>query len=138
MPLLLVDSEGPTVLDGVWRHLLLRDDWRRPSGATGHHAFLMVQCMETWFLADVSWLKRFFGAGFRDAAIKKRSDIEDIPKRTVFRSLERATADCRTKGRYLKGAHSFQLPRGLDPQAVLRKSPHARRLVDTIRRESHP
>jgi hypothetical protein len=52
LPLLLVDSEDPVQLGHtVWQHLKARDDWDQPEG-TDDQAFLMVQVMETWFLAD--------------------------------------------------------------------------------------
>ncbi len=53
IPLLLVDSEGPvSVGNSVWQHLHDRDGWYQPSNAGNDQAFLMVQIMETWFLAD--------------------------------------------------------------------------------------
>ena len=51
--LLLVDSEDPVAPgSSVWQHLHDRDGWTRPDGAGDDQAFLMVQLMETWFLAD--------------------------------------------------------------------------------------
>ena len=60
LPLLLVDSEGP-VRSGhsPWQHLLARDGWQKPDEADDCQAFLMVQFMETWFLADKDGLRRY-------------------------------------------------------------------------------
>ena len=57
----------------------------------------MVQCMEAWFLADVSALENFFGAGFKAASLAKRDDIEEIPKLDVFVQLESASRDSKTR-----------------------------------------
>lgn len=63
LPLLLVDSEDPVAAgQSVWQHLSGRDGWKMPTGARHDQAFLMVQVMETWFLADRDALRRFFGA----------------------------------------------------------------------------
>ena len=54
-PLLLVDSEGPVIprhYDKPWAHLKERDFWNQPADTTDEQAHLMVQCMESWFLAD--------------------------------------------------------------------------------------
>ena len=68
----------------------------------------MVQCMESWFLADVSTLESFFGAGFRAASLAKRDDIENVIKQDVLSSLESASRSSR-KGTYHKGRHSFDI-----------------------------
>ena len=58
MPFLLVDSEtAVTTGQSAWRHLGARDGWDRPPQAGDDQAFLMVQVMETWFLADRNALR---------------------------------------------------------------------------------
>ena len=53
VPLLLVDSEADAAAGhSAWRHLQARDGWDRPPGARNDQAFLMVQVMETWLVAD--------------------------------------------------------------------------------------
>ena len=61
-PMLLVDSEEPVRPENQeepWNHLAAIGAVRltRPSGATDDHVHLMVQCMESWFLADRDWLE---------------------------------------------------------------------------------
>ena len=71
IPFLLVDSEGPVVPEhSVWQHLHARDGWPRPEGAGDDRAFLMVQVMETWFLADREALRSYFGTGFGENALR--------------------------------------------------------------------
>ena len=79
--MLLVDSEAPiapahqTGKSDEWQprqHLKASqgDGWDRPQGAREADCHLMVQCMESWFLADREKLKDFFGQGFRDNSPK--------------------------------------------------------------------
>ena len=130
--LLLVDSEGP-VAPGVtvWRHLHARDGWTRPDGSGDDQVFLMVQVMETWFLADRDALRRYFGAEFRENAVRQWPELEAVPKATVLETLERATAACRQS--YAKGRVSFEVLARIDPACVEAACPHARALLDRLR-----
>jgi hypothetical protein len=127
---LLVDAEAPVNPEQtVWEHLKQRDGWEPPSGATEENTHLMVQCMESWFLADPETLARYFGQGFQLSALPKNPNIEDIAKAAVFRALEAATRQAKTKGAYSKGGHSFTILALIDPNKVRRASPHAERLA---------
>ena len=133
IPILLVDSEDPVRnIDGPWDHLLSRAGWDRPESAKDDQAHLMVQCMETWFLADVSALEEFFGSGFRSSAIPQRNDIENISKSDVLGRLKAASSGSR-KREYHKGSHSFDILARIDPESVIRRSPFAKRLIDTLK-----
>lgn len=133
IPLLLVDSEAPASSDrSPWQHLRNRDRWERPDGARDEQAHMMVQCMESWFLADVPALEGYFGAGFRSASLPQRFDIENIPKRDVFTQLHSASRDSR-RGVYDKGSHSFDVLAQIDPEKVIQRSPFARQLVETLK-----
>ena len=129
---MLVDSEDRVDTGfNVWLHLKNRDDWFQPNGATDDHAHLMVQCMESWFLADKDTLANFFGQGFNGNTLPARDDIENIPKRDIEVSLERATRRSR-KGNYHKGNHSFDILARIQPDRVTAASPYAKRLVQTL------
>lgn len=133
--LLLVDSEAPVARgDGPWDHLKKRpgDQWDRPKGATDEHCHLMVQCMEAWFLADKLTLSSYFGRGFKEGALPQRPDIENIPKKDIFKGLENATRHTKTKGRYSKGGHSFEILALIAPELVRDASPYADRLLNTL------
>ena len=133
---LLVDSEAP-VADGSgpWLHLRTRDGWEQPDGAADENAHLMVQCMETWFLADKDCLAAFFGQGFNRKALPGHPEIEDVAKRDVLEGLKRATRQCK-KGEYGKGRHSFDILERIDPAQVIGASPYAGRLVQTMREKA--
>lgn len=81
--LLLVDSEDHVTTVSAWQHLLIRqgDQWLTPEGASEEHCHLMVQCMESWFLADRQTLETFFGQGFKTNALPVAANpIESITK----------------------------------------------------------
>lgn len=132
LPLLLVDSEGPVAQAHTeWEHLKARDDWDKPGGASDEQAFLMVQLMETWFLADRDLLRRYFGSALREDHLKAWRSLAEVPKATVLQALDRATAACPM--RYAKGKVSFELLAKLNPLKVEQACPDAQRLLDRLR-----
>ena len=135
--MLLVDAEGPVGAQGAWQHLKSRDGWTRPPGSSDDQCHLMVEIMESWFLADADALASFFGRGFHRQSLPRNPKIEQIPKRDVLVGLDRATRNVR-KGRNSKGKHSFEILAGLDPARVTAASPYAKRLVDALLRNSQP
>lgn len=149
--LLLVDSETPVVSDAQqgevadaahranwkpWVHLKQRlgDGWDMPAGSDETHCHLMVQCMESWLLADTSALEGFFKQGFKATALPAASrPLEALDKGLIYRSLAQATGDCKTKAPYGKGEHSFKLLALIDPAKVFSASPWAQRFIETLR-----
>lgn len=108
LPLLLVDSEGAVLPNHtVWEHLKSRDGWDQPLGAGADDAFLMVQLMEPWLLADRAALRKYFGPKLNEKAFAEWPELESVPKATVLHALEKATADCKTK--YAKGPVAFEV-----------------------------
>jgi len=132
LPLLLVDSEDP-VEEGhsVWQYLKARDGWQRPPGAAEDQAFLMVQVMETWFLADRDLLRRYFGSSLREIHLRQWPVLEAVPKTTVFDALAKATAGCHRH--YAKGKVSYELLARLSPNPVEAACPHGKALLDRLR-----
>ena len=133
--MLLVDSEAPLTAGTPWAHLAARDTWATPAGATDSQCHLMVECMESWFLADRATLQSFFGQGFKLAALPAEfRPVESIPKAEVYESLASATKDCKTKARYGKGEHSFDLLGRVDPAKVTVASPWADQFVSELKK----
>lgn len=145
---LLVDSEVPVIeahqggadnKDWLpWAHLKSRpgDGWENPKGGADTDCHLMVEVMESWFMADREVLKDFFNQGFRENQLPaKTRPIESLTKSAVYDALQRATADCKTKAPYGKGDHSFKLLAKLDPQKVIAASPWAKRFVDQLKQK---
>ena len=133
---LLVDSEGPVAEGrGPWHHLRTQDGWDRPSAASDENAHLMVECMENWFLADKDGLAAYFGPGFNRNRLPARADVERVAKIRVLDGLKNASRQSR-KGEYGKGRHSFDILEQADSVSILAASPHAKRLVDTLKEKA--
>jgi len=131
---LLVDSEDvvqSAFIDNPWGHLLVRDGWKMPSGASCEQVHLMVECMENWFLADKEALETFFGQGFHASSLPGNQDIEKVSKSDVLNSLKRASR-LTQKGPYGKGAHSFKILEIIDSSKVLNASPSAQRFINEL------
>jgi hypothetical protein len=135
LPLLLVDSEDQIkVGHTAWQHLKEHDDWNKPTGAEDDHVFLMVQVMETWFLADREMLKTYFKSDFKDDKIPQWPKLEVVSKTSIYDALDSATAECKKK--YAKGKISFEMLSRLDPAKVEASCPAARRFLDRLREQS--
>ncbi len=129
--ILLVDSEGPVSSKTAWGHLQQSDGWTRPKGATDDQCHLMVEVMESWFLAYVEALAAYYGQGFRRQALPANPNVEQVLKQDVLSGLGRATRGTR-KGRYDKRADSFGILARLDPAKVRKGSCHANRFVKSL------
>lgn len=94
---------------------------------------LMVQIMESWFLADVEALKSFYGQKFNSKSVSKNKDIEKIPKSSVEISLDTATKETQ-KGIYCENKlkHSAELLSKIDVIKIRQRAKHCDRLFQTI------
>ena len=132
LPLMLVDSEGPVAaVHTPWQHLQTNDGWIRPPSADDQQAFLMIQAMETWLLADRNALQDYFGQGFSMSRLPQRDNLESIPKDSLEPSLQRASANCRKQ--FSKGAISFELLGKVDANTVAQECSRAKSLLDYLR-----
>ena len=129
--ILLVDAEGPVTAQRTWQHLRDRDGWDRPEGALDAQCHLMVQVMESWFLADADALQTYYGQGFRRQSLPQNLNIEAVPKDDVESRLNQATLETAKKG-YKKGRDSFPILGGLDPSKVRSASAHADRFIRSL------
>jgi hypothetical protein len=145
--MLLVDSETTvkaeyqqgtdTALWQPWTHLKNRvgDEWDKPQNAANADCHFMVQCMESWFLADREALKTFFGQGFNESALPSiQRQIETVEKTDIYQSLENAMKGCKIKAKYGKDEHSFKLLAIINPAVVVSASPWAERFIGEVKR----
>ena len=101
--LLLVDAEGSVTAQGVWQYLKANDNWDHPATATDDQCHLMVQAMESWFLADADALASFYGQDFnRRSASGKPEHRAGSPRMTCLPGLSQAARNTK-KGGYKKG-----------------------------------
>ena len=140
---LLVDGEdvvtNPDAQTGLtrdpWQHFTNRgDSWNRPARATAAQTHLMAVSMETWLVADADWLAAYYGQGFQASALPATANLETVGKPALNEKLIRATRNT-SKGEYSKGGHSFNILATLDPAVIERRSPHAKRFFDFLRRQ---
>lgn len=129
--MLLVDAEGAVTGQDPWQYLQISDGWARPASSTVAQCHLMVQIMESWFLADVDALESFYGRGFRRQALPGNPSIEQVPKQDVLGGLAQATSGT-AKGSYRKSSESFEILAELDPVKVRNASPFADRLFRAL------
>jgi hypothetical protein len=126
--LLLVDAEAQVAAgDDGWEHLRKRDQWAKPIAAEQDSAHMMVESMESWFMADKESLEEFYGQDFNTNALPARMEIELISKKDVTAGLANATKYTQ-KGQYHKTHHGFAILAVIDPQKVEAVSPFAERL----------
>ncbi len=125
---LLVDSEDP-VTEGktATAHLRDRENWAVPEGQAH-----MVQCMESWFLADKKALALHYGDGFKEQALPQNPQIERIAKTDVMKGLDAATKET-GKGKYHKTRHGFEILGLIDPNKVTKASDFASKLIEALR-----
>ncbi len=92
--------------------------------------------MESWFLADRKTLAKFYGQGFNPNALPKQANIEKIQKNDVNKGLDAATRHTKTKGKYHKTRHGFDLLAQIDPSKVRKASEYAENLCIVLRQKS--
>jgi len=146
--MLLVDSEAPIQEQfeqgdlynwKPWEQLNSRTDqagnkcdpWDKMGNDTDCH--LMVQMMESWFLADVDTVKSYFKAGFKDLKFpNKDENIEDISKDRIEDILASSTKNT-SKTEYKKGRDSFTLLGKIDPAKVGARSKWSKRFLSLLK-----
>jgi len=133
--LLLVDSDEAVAENETARDFLQKKyrKWQLKT-IKDEQCHLMVQIMESWFLADVDALKSFYGKEFKESAIPKHKNVETIAKDTVEKSLAAATAKTQ-KAEYHKIEHGAKILEIINPQKVRAATPHCERLFETIAKE---
>jgi hypothetical protein len=136
-PVLLVDSEAP-VTAPPWSHLHARDGWTALKDAHDDQAQLMVQCMETWCVADRNALHAYFGQHLRENALPSLDGLEATSKDDVQRALAQSTRECGSRREYRKGKRAFELLATLDPAVLRNHLPYFVRLCDMLHARSDP
>ena len=130
--MLLVDAERPVTAQGPWQHLQgTPDGWVRPDCATDDQCHLMVQIMESWFLADAEALESHYRQGFRRQALPPNLNIEMVSKQDVLDGLRRAARNT-SKGGYNKARDGFKILQNIDPKKVRNRSQYADRFLKAL------
>ena len=140
--ILLVDAEEPVTSLTVVEHLRnqkenKKDENRKEekcdlTGVPEEHVHLMVTAMETWIVADITALRKYYGQGFHENSLPLHENLEKVSKEDVAAALDQATKKTKTKGRYHKISHASQLLKMIDPEKVRRRCQHCKRLFDFL------
>ncbi len=135
LPLLLVDSEDlVTKGSNAWAHLKARDKWNKPAKVGATDAFLMICCMETWFVADRATLKGHYPK-LIEKHLKAWPDLEKVPKDTIMQALEQATAKHeKPYTEKAKGDAGFKLLAKIRPDEVAKHCASAALLLERLRK----
>jgi hypothetical protein len=126
---LLVDAEQ-AVAGTPREHLAAREPWDL-SFVDDAQCQLMVQVMESWFLADPEALAQFYGQQFGMGQIPKRKNVEEVPKDEVMSSLDRASRNTQ-RGPYHKILHGAPILENLNSERVRSRAPHCDRLFQSL------
>ena len=125
----LVDSDSAVSVPRLKHYReRFKGSWK---GVAERNCHLMVQVMESWFLADPDALKTFYSDGFNAKPLPKSKDVETVDKDTVLKALENATRKAK-KGNYHKIKHASDLLSRIDPIVVRRASRHCDFLFTTL------
>jgi hypothetical protein len=126
-----MDSEM-AVVGKRWAHLKRREGWKPPPAAREDHVHLMIQCMETWLLADKDCLSDYFGQGFKPDKLPQNARLEAVAKTEILSKLKAATRNSKPKGNYDKARDSFDLLGRIDPSKLKAACPSAREFFKAL------
>lgn len=128
----LVDSDAPVDENETAKSFLQNQNplWHL-SEVEENQCHLMVQIMESWFLADKSELAEFYGQNFNRNALAKNKNIEKIAKIDVENGLANATTGTQ-KGEYHKTRHGAKILELISPQKVRAAAPHCEKLFAAV------
>lgn len=129
---LLVDSDGPVAASSCAEHLKPKLDAAGVPAEARAALFLMVQCMESWFIADVEALRKCFGSKFRGQSLPRHIEVEAVPVGNVLAALQEAIK-LTPSAKYHKVRHGTRVLESLNPDQVSARSRHARALHEFLR-----
>jgi hypothetical protein len=124
---LLVDADGPVPADTPARHIEAKLNSAHVPPHARSNVFLMVQCMESWLVADAALLESCFGNKLRPRALPQNPDLESVSKKDVATALNDAVKET-PAGKYHKVRDAARILELLSPAVVAKRSKHARML----------
>lgn len=95
--------------------------------------FFMVVCMETWIIADVSALEKFYGNNFNGDKIKNQ-DPTLREKKDVLDMIKNSIKEC-SKSSYEK-SHGFEILKDVDVQKIVKSNKYAKEFFDFLKNNS--
>lgn len=123
-------AKGRRANPEAW-NILLKDSERPDDDNLSLDFFWMVHMMEAWFHADKAALKKYYGKGFNEGALKANPNVEQILKNDLTNGLKEATR-ATGKGKYHKTNHAPDLLERIDPALVRKAARNCERLFFTV------
>lgn len=128
---LLVDSDAP-VFASPAQHLAQKLNSANVPENARKDLFLMVQCMEAWFVTDPLALEKCYGPKTKQVKFPPNPDVEAVQKKDIFAALDSAAKDTPTR-HYHKIRDGARILAELRPESVAKRSKHARDLYRFLR-----
>ena len=128
--ILLIDLEGPLCAPTPKQHLIDHDQWDCED-IPADRIHCMVQCMETWLIADSEVLQTYYGQHFKISAIPISQNLEVVSKDRILSALTEATRPT-IKGSYAKIKHASDLLPKTSLDKVQTRCLHAKRLFQAL------
>ncbi len=131
---LLIDSEREKAQNTAnWRFAQENSNLQKPTSASEESLGLMVQCMETWFLADRDSAIAYFRLPGDGRPLPRHANPESVPKLEVLSAFDSASRRVRNR-RYQKGDDALALLAMAQPTKIAAKCPHARIFFSEVMR----
>ena len=134
---LLIDSEEPvTGTPDFIQSLRARSYWDTTAACSDDQVNLMVQTMESWFIADPQALAAHFGQAFAGSSLPSPQQAESTSPPDLTKAIGQSLRSPNRRGRrYDKARDGAALLALIDRATVSRHCPHFRRLMDFLARE---
>ena len=128
---LLVDADAEVTTPTPAHYLASKLDAANVPHDVRKNIFLMVQCMESWFVTDKNAVEKCYGARAK-IKLPANTNIEAVPKADVFAALNEAAKGTPAK-RYHKVRDAVKILAVLQPGIVASRSSRAKELHDFLR-----
>lgn len=127
----LLDSDAPVDNQTAKAFLQTQNPLWHLQTVEENQCDLMIQIMESWFLADKEKLGEFYGQGFNQNTLPKNANVENVLKADVENGLANATRNTQ-KGEYHKTRHGAEILKLINPKKVRDAAPHCKEIFTVI------
>jgi hypothetical protein len=128
---LLIDADIKSSIPSLLNTVKSHPKWNLPVEVADGQINFMVQVMESWFLADIEAIRKYYGNSFNISSLPRDNNVEQIPKSDVMSGLKNATAGTSKKA-YHKTRHAPVLLASIDATKVRAAAPHCDRLFKEL------
>jgi len=124
------ENEKMKVFDKFLFNIKKRSDWCDDENIYDEQIHFMVACMESWFMADMETLQKYYGKFFAGEHFNW-DDVEIIARNKIMDALKKATKNTK-KGTYHKTKHAPEILQNLNSNVVCSKAFFCERLFEYL------